>query len=557
MNSEGFRTGKGRAGWLRVAAAVVAALALTAGASAQADARAARLSSVDGQVEIAVNNQVLASPAPVNTPLFEGTRITTADDGRAEVQFDDGSVARVAPNSSLIISHMRQDGGPAQTALMLDSGLAYFELQGMPSGGTFAVHFGANTVTASGFTVFRLDLDDLPGALAVFSGNVHLENPNALALDLHGGESARLNANDPTNYLLSESIEPNSWDAWNSDRDQQLTAQEAARTQATVNVPDAASLAWSDLNSNGNWYNVPGVGYVWSPYAASASGWDPYGCGYWVMTPAYGYVWASCYPWGFMPYAGGAWGFYDGLGWGWSPGGGGWWWNNGGWAPLVGDTAFRYSVPKRPHGGPISPGHGNPGGTSVSRVVAVNRFHSDGHAVTPQPRSGAVTIAGATVQPLKPVVVQQPGRNHAPSTGVVYTPVPAPVNRAGGVPASGFNQRQQTGTASPGMRPVYVPGAANGAQLGTTVVNGRQVLPFSGSGTQVQPGRPVSTPGSNVAAPRMQGGGMQGARPSGGAPAPSSGAMRSGGGASFGGGGMPAGAGGAPRSTGGGGSPHK
>jgi hypothetical protein len=524
-------------------------LALAAVASAQAGARAARLSSVDGQVEISVNNQVLASTAPVNTPLFEGTRIATADDGRAEVQFDDGSIARVAPNSSLTIGRMRQEGGPAQTELMLDSGLAYFELQGMPSGGRFAVQFGSNVVTASGFTVFRLDMDDLPGALAVFSGNVHLENPNALALDLHGGESARMNSNNASNYLLSESIEPNSWDSWNSDRDQQLTAQEAQRTQATVNVPDAASLAWSDLNTNGNWYNVPGTGYVWSPYAASAAGWDPYGCGYWVMTPAYGYAWASCYPWGFMPYAGGAWGFYDGLGWGWSPyGGGGWWWNTGGWAPLVGNTAFRYNAPHRPHGGPISPGHGNPGGTSVSRVVAVNRFHSDGHEVAPQPRSGAVTIAGTMVQPLRPVAVQ-PVRGHTPGVGVVYTP--SPVGRSGAAPASGFNQ--QAGGANQGLRPVYVPGAANGAQLGRGVVNGRPVMPSSGFGMPSQPGRPVATPGSTVTAPRMQGGsGAQGARPSSAAPAPSGGAVHSGG-ASFGGGG------GAVHSGGGGGSssPHK
>ncbi len=54
-----------------------------------------RLSSVDGQVQVAQGGDVLADHALVNTPLFEGTQISTGDDGRAEIQFEDGSVARI------------------------------------------------------------------------------------------------------------------------------------------------------------------------------------------------------------------------------------------------------------------------------------------------------------------------------------------------------------------------------------------------------------------------------------------------------------------------------
>jgi hypothetical protein len=72
-------------------------------------------------------------------------------------------------------------------------------------------------------------MDTPPGGLAVFSGNVHLQVANSSAgptvsVDLHGGESITLNAADPSQYNLAESIEPNSWDAWNSDRDQALTS---------------------------------------------------------------------------------------------------------------------------------------------------------------------------------------------------------------------------------------------------------------------------------------------------------------------------------------------
>jgi hypothetical protein len=54
---------------------------------------------------------LLANPAVVNTPLFEGSLLTTGDDGRAEIQFEDGSVARLSPNSSMTLAVLRgQDG---------------------------------------------------------------------------------------------------------------------------------------------------------------------------------------------------------------------------------------------------------------------------------------------------------------------------------------------------------------------------------------------------------------------------------------------------------------
>jgi len=65
------------------------------GGSSGQPGRAARLSTVDGQVQVAQGGQVLADHAIANTPLFEGTELTTGNDGRAEVQFDDGSVARI------------------------------------------------------------------------------------------------------------------------------------------------------------------------------------------------------------------------------------------------------------------------------------------------------------------------------------------------------------------------------------------------------------------------------------------------------------------------------
>ena len=73
--------------WLAVAALALAAQALAPASwadDAAAPARAVRLSSVDGQVQLSTGNQVLADGAVANTPLFEGTRVVTSDDGRAQ-----------------------------------------------------------------------------------------------------------------------------------------------------------------------------------------------------------------------------------------------------------------------------------------------------------------------------------------------------------------------------------------------------------------------------------------------------------------------------------------
>ncbi len=378
--------------------------------------RAARLSYVEGDVRLSQGNQILANPALVNTPLFEGTEIATREDGKAEIQLDDGSVARISPNSSLKVGVLRQDAGATRAELVLTSGLAYFELQGDSSADHTIARFGDSAVTASGFTVLRVSLDNLPGEVAVFAGNAHLERGNTFSLDLHGGESVALNASDPNLYNLAETIEPDSWDAWNADRDQDLTTQEAARTAASGSVPNSNNPAWGDLDANGNWYNVPGQGYVWSPNEAASGSWDPYGCGNWVSTPQFGYIWVSCEQWGYLPYTSGYWNYYDDFGWGWTPGYGYPWWTTGGWVGNIGNHPARYQPPHRPHGGPVGPPNQpirRGGFSQTNPVIAVKRIPSSPAANPMHVVGRPVTIAGTTVEPLRPL---SPRPVYSPST---------------------------------------------------------------------------------------------------------------------------------------------
>lgn len=423
--------GTGKHGWgaaRRRGSVLVAAAVLTAGMVARADnggpaARAVRLSYVQGQVQISQGSQAITSQAVANMPLFEGYRLTTGQDGQAEIQFEDGSVARLAPDSGLTLRVLRGQGSSGQAEIDLNGGLGYFELQGGEQAGRIEVRFGDTVATAAGFTVMRVDMDTPPGSLAVFSGNAHLvQGDGAVTLDLHGNESVSLNASDPSHYNLAETIESNSWDQWNSDRDQALQADSATQNKATDSFVNSDNPAWNDLNANGNWYDMPGSGYVWSPYMAAYAGWDPYGCGQWMWTPQFGYTWVSCYAWGFMPYSCGTWNFYSSFGWGWSPGMGGcnpWWgggygggYGGGFIGPNIGNAPSGYHPVIRP------PTLLHPPRGKFPRPILVDREPKHGFkGPTIRPVNGPVTIAGHQVEPLKPI----PARTSfvQPARGVV------------------------------------------------------------------------------------------------------------------------------------------
>jgi hypothetical protein len=450
---------------------------------------AARLSSVDGQVQISQGNQVIADRAVANAPLFEGTRVATAEDGRAEIQFEDGSVARLSPNSSLTLTALRGPVGAGDTEITLNTGLGYFELRGAGQDG-IRIRFGDSVATAGGLTVLRINLDNPPGEVAVFSGNAHMERGSALALDLHGGESVALNGADPSHYDLAESIEPDSWDTWNSDRDQMLAAEGSSRTAATQGFADSSNPAWNDLDANGNWYNVPGQGNIWSPYDANDAGWDPYGSGTWMWTPQFGYVWDSGYSWGYLPYQCGNWNFYDGFGWGWAPGLGGCapWWGAGFYGLNIGIMPVGWRPPIRPR--PRQPIGRT--GQGPHPMLAVNRQPSSRIGGLPlRDRSGTVEIAGHTVQAFRPL---SPRPQYQRTVSPQYDrSIPGYMNRPGG--------------SAPGARPGTVASPSYAPGRGGSVYGGYAPRPASSSSQHPSAPSHPATSGGGSSASHSSGGG--------------------------------------------------
>ena len=102
------------------------ALLVPAHAAASAPAtRAARLTYLQGTVMVNQAGGAASVPAQLNLPLLSGVQLVTAQDGQAEVEFEDGSVVRLTPNSALSLDELAVDpSGVFTTNLSLLHGLA-------------------------------------------------------------------------------------------------------------------------------------------------------------------------------------------------------------------------------------------------------------------------------------------------------------------------------------------------------------------------------------------------------------------------------------------------
>jgi hypothetical protein len=369
--------------------------------------RAARLTFVQGTVTVTEPANAASVPGQLNLPLLAGVQVVTGTDGQAEIEFEDGSVARLTPNSVLSLDNLAiEPGGVFSTNLNLLRGLAYFELRATQQY-LYTVYAGGDLLTPVENTTVRVNFDQPPPEVAVLDGTAHVErmsgpsNDSSSAgyqTDVRAGESLRDDPNYSNRYFLTQTIAEDSWDQWNEDMDQTAAAQAADTTGVRNDYAGAQGYGWSDLDANGTWYNVPGQGQVWQPYVAQDdSGFDPYGYGAWVDYPATGYVWASSYSWGWTPYRCGNWSYFNSFGWGWAPGAGcggyGWGFVGGGRPVNIGLVPVGYRPIRVPV---VNRGPEHPLLTVRTSVVAEPTTRIEPVARGPR------QIAGVTVAPIKP-----------------------------------------------------------------------------------------------------------------------------------------------------------
>lgn len=272
--------------------------------------RVVRLSLVEGDVSIQHGPNDRWLDATINVPLEQGDRLWVGAQGRTEIEFDDGSYARLASNSVLEIQNLDLPSNGRYTQVFLSQGLAYFNINESYND-TFRVTTPSLAADANRAARFRLLVDDR-NELIVFRGEVHV-NSNAGDITVRSQELFGL-AGNSNQYSLTAAPGNDGWDRWNFDRDSFLT-----RASSYHYLPSSTSYGAQELDRYGRWAYQSGYGYVWSPYDVGPD-WVPYSYGRWGYYPTFGYTWVSYEPWGWLPFHYGGWSWIPGFGWAWSPG---------------------------------------------------------------------------------------------------------------------------------------------------------------------------------------------------------------------------------------------
>lgn len=411
---------------LVVAMAALLCSLITVPVFADSQARIVRLSSVDGDVQIDRNADQGFEKAFLNLPIIQGAKIKVGHDGRAEVEFEDGSTLRTGPDTQLQFTQLSlRDSGARASAVTISSGTAYVNFKGKKDE-EFTLSFGRETVQLTQAAHFRVQMRDAEAALAVFKGSVQAQG-NSGKVEVSQKREATFNLADSDRFTVAENISSDPLDAWDKDLDEYHT-----RYTAKNSGNSAYSYGGSDLSYYGNYVNAPGYGMMWQPYFAGA-GWDPFMNGAWTWYPGYGYTFVSAYPWGWQPYRYGSWMFVPGYGWGWQPGSGWQTWNN---RPVILHQPAHYQPPQPP----ISAGHGTvivgrgfvaaPSSTkkivlepnSAGMGVPRGGIRDLGKVSRDVNRSGPITT---TVRPIAPApATTSTGRTTRPTTTTPRTSTP-------------------------------------------------------------------------------------------------------------------------------------
>jgi hypothetical protein len=442
--------------------AALAAAFLVVSASAESKARIVRLSDVQGTVKIDRAAGDGFDKAFLNLPVIEGARVKTGKDGRAEVEFEDGSALRLAPDSEVDFTRLAlgEDGQKLST-VQLVSGTVYANLHpknAREKSDQFLLNFGRESVTVSEAAHFRVELADATATMAVFkgklsattsSGQFEVAEKHSATIDLGNNELTKDGPARKDTFVIAKNYAAESSDDW--DR-QQTDYHDRYAPAGGSSISSPYSYGMSDLNYYGNFMTVPGYGNVWQPYFIGAN-WSPFQDGGWAFYPGAGYMFVSGYPWGWMPYNYGNWAFAPGFGYVWQPGN----WNSWNALPVVVNAPVTMKVPTPPVSGRQT--------VMVGRGLAANPAMGATHRLTINPGSASFGVPRGSVSHLnrlaktmertsRPVVAStvQPvsAMPSAPGLGAASGPRSGPIPMRGGISTGAASTAPgHTSTASP------------------------------------------------------------------------------------------------------------
>ncbi|HEX6126524.1 MAG TPA: FecR domain-containing protein, partial [Pyrinomonadaceae bacterium] len=242
--------------------------------------RVARVSFVQGDVQIRRAESQDWEVVVLNLPIVEGDEIATDGNGRFEIQFNSHTHLRVAENSQIKILSLKDEGIAISVPLgtislranELDSGRSYFEIDApkttvsIQKSGMYRVEAGV----PDSLEVFVSALDG--GEARVYSSDAGftIKNGRRAKIFIAGSQLGEWETADAT-QLIDE------FDKWTFDRDEIIA--QRLRDAHYDRYYDRDIYGAEDLNDHGEWVYTRKYGYVWRPYRNSInqySDWSPY-----------------------------------------------------------------------------------------------------------------------------------------------------------------------------------------------------------------------------------------------------------------------------------------
>jgi hypothetical protein len=289
--------------------------------TAASNARIIRLSLVQGDVRVLhdskgdplASDKATWSRADLNLPIRQHDVLAT-DNGRAEVEFENGAMAFLNANTVLEFFDLSLEDGSLTTRLILRQGTASF-YSNPARGDYFSVTGGDFTAEAVSRSGFRMDNFDDGSTVVVDKGRISVLYKND-SQPLSKGQSLTAGAGEEASAVVGRAPDDDEFDRWVSGRvDSVSTA-----TNAALKYSNTSSYVsgFGDLYTYGNFYPIAGYGYGWQPYGAGF-GWSPFDYGNWYFAPGFGFTFIGVQPWGWLPYHYGGWIFDPGFGWLWVP----------------------------------------------------------------------------------------------------------------------------------------------------------------------------------------------------------------------------------------------
>ena len=274
--------------------------------------RLARFSYLSGGVTWRGDDAGEWSSANINLPMRQGAQISVAKGGRAEIQFDDGTLLRLGSSSVATLQTLYSDSEGEFTEIKMTDGIAALRIKHDRS--IYQVDTPLVSLKASGPAKIRVGVGD-GVEVGVRQGKVNIEGDQGSAT-LEQGDY--LDLQDSASPYDTRSLpKGDTWEKWNDDRDQNLVS--ASDSYRIHNLPENIAIAANDLDSYGTWRNDSRYGNVWCPRVTSYSNWRPYHYGRWTYVEPFGWTWVSDEAWGWAPYHYGTWVNLS-YGWSWVPG---------------------------------------------------------------------------------------------------------------------------------------------------------------------------------------------------------------------------------------------